>query len=221
VTTPTPGPLPGWVRASFWFGLVAVTAYVAGWAVAGRLREGYDPRERAISELFELGAPAGPRGLLVVGLVLSGVAFLVLAPALHRVLPGRGLAGPVLVVVAGIGTLGVVVAPCTAGCPGFGETSTDTWHTITAGGGYLALVLAPLAFSWRLREAAPRLAAWSAGIGGASLLLFTLYALGVVDTAPGLQQRLFNTLADAWYVLVVVWLLRRDPRPTDGLGVPS
>jgi len=27
-----------------------------------------------------------------------------------------------------------------------------------------------------------------------------------------LVQRVFNTLADAWYVLAAVWLLRRDRR---------
>lgn len=203
-------PLPRSVRAALWFGSVAVSLYVGSWVVGGQARERYDPLEQAISELFELGAPWPSRGPLVVGLVLSGVAFLLLAPALHRALPGRGLLGPVLVVVAGVGTLGAVIAPCSAGCPGAGTTVTDTWHTITAGGGYTALVLAPVAFAWRVRRAAPRLAGWSAAIGGTSVVLFGLYVLGVVETAPGLQQRVFNTLADGWYVVVTVWILRRD-----------
>jgi hypothetical membrane protein len=205
-----PEPLPRWVRVTLWFGLLAVSVYVGGWFVAGLLRDGYDPYERAISELFELGAPAGPRLLLVVGLLLSGVAFLLLGPALDRVLPGRGRLGPLLVVLAGIGTLGVAAAPCTAGCPGFGASPTDTWHTITAGVGYAALVLAPLAVGWRVRHAEPRFAGWSVVIGGVGLLLFVGYVVGVVEGAAGLQQRVFNTVADAWYVLVAVWLLRRD-----------
>jgi hypothetical protein len=204
-------PMPPWVRASLWFGLVAVSVYVGGWFLAGVLRDGYDPREQAISELFELGAPAAPRALLVVGLLLSGVAFLLLGPALDRALPGTGRLGPVLVVVAGIGTLGVAAAPCSEGCPGLGASPTDTWHTITAGVGYTALVLAPLAVGWRVRDVEPRLASWSAAIGGLGLLLFVGYVLGVVDAAAGLQQRVFNTIADAWYVLVAVWVLRRDP----------
>lgn len=208
-------PLPRSVRAALWFGFVAVSLYVGGWALGGQVRAGYDPAEQAISELFELGAPWSSRGPLVAGLVLSGVAFLVLAPALHRALPGDGRLGPVLVVLAGVGTLGAVVAPCSAGCPGTGATATDTWHTITAGGGYTALVLAPVAFAWRLRRAAPRLAAWSVAIGGTSVVLFGLYVLGTVDAAPGLQQRVFNTLADLWYVLIAVWLLRRDALARD------
>jgi hypothetical protein len=211
--TPTAGdafPVPGWVRGAMWFGLLAVALYVAGWAVAGQLREGYDPTRQAISELFALGSPWPSRGPVLAGLVLSGVAFLVLAPALHRALPGRGRLGPVLVVVAGVGTLGVVAAPCTDGCPGTGTSTTDTWHAITAGVGYGALVLAPLAFAWRMRGALPAMAAWSAAIGATALVLFAVHVLGVLDAASGLQQRLFNTIADAWYVLVAVWVLRRD-----------
>src|SRR6056297_3414396 len=203
-------PLARWQRAALWFGLVAVVAYVGGWVAAGMLRAGYDPRQQAISELFELTAPWSSRGLLVGGLLLSGAAFLVLAPVLHRALPGDGRLGPVLVVIAGIGTLGVVAAPCSPGCPGAATTTTDLWHTITAGAGYTALVGAPLAFAWRLRHAEPRLAAWSAAIGGVAGLLFGAYVIGVTTAAPGLQQRAFNTLADAWYVVIAVWLLRRD-----------
>jgi hypothetical protein len=203
-------PQPAWVRATMVFGLAAVTVYVAGWAVAGRLRAGYDPREQAISELFELGAPWVSRGPLAAGLALSGLAFLLLGPALDRALPGRGRLGPALVLVAGIGTLGVLAAPCSAGCPGAATTTTDLWHTITAGVGYGALVLAPVAFAWRLRADAPGLAAWSVALGGTSVVLFAAYVVGSVEAAPGLQQRLFNTIADAWYVLVALWVLRRE-----------
>jgi hypothetical protein len=206
-------PLPRWVRGSLWFGLVAVTLYIAGWALAGRVRPGYSPATQAISELFELGAPWTSRGLLTVGLALSGIAFLVLAPALHRALPGDGILGPALVVLAGVGTLGVLAAPCTEGCPGFGTTATDTWHVITAGLGYSALASAPLAFGWRLRRDWPDLARWSAIIGGLSVTLFVIHVAGLVPTLTGLQQRVFNTVADAWYVLVAFWLLRRDAGP--------
>jgi hypothetical protein len=206
---PVPEPQPPWVRGSLWFGLVAVALYIGGWLAAGAVRDGYQAREQAISELFELGAPWSSRGPLTAGLLVSGVAFLLLAPALHRALPGDGRLGPALVVLAGVGTLGVLVAPCTAGCPGFGTTPTDSWHVVTAGLGYGALASAPLAFAWRLRDAEPVLARWSAVIGGASVALFAVHVSGVVPAATGLQQRVFNTTADLWYVLVAVWLLRR------------
>jgi hypothetical protein len=214
-------PVPSWVRGTLWFGLVAVVLYIAGWAVAGQLRDDYDPVEQAISELFALGAPWASRGLLVAGLVLSGIAFLLLAPALHRALPGRGWLGPALVVLAGIGTLGVVAAPCTDGCPGADTSTTDAWHAVTAGVGYSALVLAPLAFGWRIRRTLPVLSRWSVIIGGVGAALFGIYVLGLVEAAPGLQQRVFNTVADAWYVLVAVWILRRDSAARAGQGVSA
>jgi hypothetical protein len=54
-------------------------------------------------------------------------------------------------------------------------------------------------------------------IGGVAGALFLAYLGGLLDSAPGLAQRVFNTLADAWYVLIVVWLLHRDRR-TSGRG---
>jgi len=203
-------PLPRWARAALWFGLLAVASYVSSWLLAGWLRDGYDPRQQAISELFELGAPWSSRGLVVTGLALSGLAFLVLSPALHRAVPGEGRLGPLLMVVAGVGTLGVIAAPCSPGCPGAATTAFDRWHTIMAGTGYTALVLAPLAFAWRLRRVEPSLAWWSLVIGAAAALLFGDYVVGPAAVAPGLQQRAFNTLADAWYVLISLWALRRD-----------
>lgn len=203
-------PVPPWTRATLWASLVAVVLYIGGWVVAGWWRTGYDPRQQAISELFELGAPWASRGPLVLGLVASGLAFLALAPALHRTLPGEGVAGPVLVAIAGIGTLGVVAAPCTPGCPGAATSSFDLWHTITAGVGYTALVSAPLAFAWRLRAVAPSLARWSVAIGGLAAAAFAVHVLGVRVVAAGVAQRVFNTVADLWYVLIVIQILVRD-----------
>lgn len=192
--------------------VVGLAAYIGGWLVAGLVREGYDPFEQAISELFARGSPWSSRGWLVAGLLLSGIALIVFGPALDRGLPGRGRLGPGLVVVAGVFTLLVVGAPCSAGCPGTGTAWNDTAHTITAAVGYLALVLAPLAFAWRLRHVAPGLSAWSWAIGGAALGAFVIRYLGVIPHWPGFQQRVFNTLADLWYLVVAVWLLRAGRR---------
>ncbi len=205
-----------YVRRAAIGAIAGLGAYVGGWLLAGAVREDHDPFDQAISELFELGAPWSSRGWVVAGLLLSGVALVAFGPALDRGLPGRGRLGPTLVVVAGVFTVLVVGAPCSAGCPGTGAAWNDTAHTITAGTGYLALVLAPLAFAWRLRRVAPRLAAWSWVIGGLALVAFAIRYLGVVPRWPGLQQRVFNTLADLWYLLVALWLLRAGSRDRHG-----
>lgn len=214
------GPHPRWVRTALRFAVVGVTGYVTSWLVAGLLRDGYAPTQQAISELFAVGAPAVPRTLVVGGLVVSGLAFLVLAPTLDRVLPGRGRLGPVLVALAGVGTVAIVAAPCTAGCPGAGATSTDTWHVIWAGVGYGGLTSAPLAVAWRVRHADPLLARWSWRLGGVALGLFVVHLTGVVPVASGLQQRTFNTVADAWYLLVALRLLQRCVEPSPRIATP-
>lgn len=189
--------------------VVGVVAYVGTWATLGVVAEGYDPLRQAISELFDLAAPAWQRRTLAGVLLVTGIALLPVGPVLDRVLPGRGRLGPALAVLAGVGTLTVAFFPCTAGCPGVGTTFTDTMHTILAGGGYIGLVTAPLAFAWRLRHTAWRdLALAGLVLGGVATLGFVVRNLGV-DALAGLQQRVFNTLADAWYVLAAVVALRR------------
>jgi len=199
---------PRWVRAALWAGICGVVLYVAGWALAGALRTDYDPSQQAISELFAFGAPWVSRGPLLVGLVLSGLAMIALAPALHRSLPGHGVSGPVLVAVAGAGTLGVVLAPCSEGCPGVDAGGTDAAHALAAAVGYLALVTAPLAFGWRLHRVLPWVARWSWLLGGVAVTGLAVRYLGLATALPGLQQRLFNTVADLWYLGIAVWLLR-------------
>lgn len=190
--------------------IVGVLVYVATWAVLGVLADGYDPLQQAISELFDLGVPAWQRQVLAGVLLVTGIALLPVGPVLDRRLPGTGRLGPALAVLAGVGTMAVAFFPCTAGCPGTGTTFTDTMHTVLAGGGYIGLVLAPLAFAWRLRDTAWRdLAVAGVVLGGLATVGFLVRNLAGIEAYAGLQQRVFNTLADAWYVLAAVVVLRR------------
>lgn len=189
--------------------ILGVVAYVTTWAVLGVVADDYDPLRQAISELFDLGVPTWQRSTLAGVLLVTGVVLLPVGPVFDRLMPGRGRLGPLLAVLAGLGTLTVAFFPCTAGCPGVGTTFTDTMHTVLAGGGYVGLVTAPLAFAWRLRETTWRdLALAGLVLGGVATLGFLVRNLGV-DAMAGLQQRVFNTLADAWYVLAAAVVLRR------------
>lgn len=189
--------------------IVGVLTYVVTWAVLGVAAPDYDPLRQAISELFDLGAPDWQRFTLAGVLLVTGVALLPVGPVFDRLMPGRGRLGPFLAVLAGLGTMSVAFFPCTAGCPGAGTTFTDTMHTILAGGGYVGLILAPLAFARRLWDTSWRdLAVAGLVLGGAATLGFVVRHLVDVPLG-GLQQRIFNTLADAWYVLAAAIVLRR------------
>lgn len=212
MTTPTPGsPAPRpWVAAVAVAGVAGVLAYVATWAVGGVVWDGYDPTRQAISELFAIGAPATTRVPLSAGLALSGLGLAAFGWAMDVGLPGRGRIGPALAVLSGVMTVAVVFFPCTAGCPGAGTSFTDTMHVVTAGTGYVALMLAPLATSWRVRHHLPGLAMAGIVLGGGALALFLARTVGFAPTYSGLQQRVFNTTADAWYVVAAVVLVRRS-----------
>lgn len=190
-------------------GVAGVVAYIASWAMSGMLWPGYDPATQAISELFAFGAPIGTRVALSVGLVASGLGLVGFGWALDVGLPGRGRLGPGLAVLSGVMTVAVTAFPCTAGCPGAGASLTDTMHAITAGTGYVTLFLAPLAVAWRVRRLLPRLAVAGAILGGGGLLLFVARTTGITWGGVGLQQRIFNTAADLWYVLAAVVIVRR------------
>lgn len=211
-STVVPGPQPAGsadrgVVAVAVAGSIGVLVYIAGWALAGAVFPGYDPARDAISETFAISAPT--RWWMSVVLVVTGLGLVAFGWAIERGLPGRGLAGPLAAVVAGVGTIGAAAAPCSAGCPGFGTTSTDTWHVIWAGTGYVALLLAPILTAARVRHHLPRFARWSVAIGGLGMVAFVVR--NVVDVEPygGLLQRGFNTLGDAWYLLAAVVILRR------------
>lgn len=206
----SPPATPARVTAVAVVGVVGVVAYVAAWGLGGLAWEGYVPAQQAISELFALQAPARTRLPLSVGLVLSGLGLVAFAWALHAVLPGRGRLGPALAAVSGVMTVAVVAVPCTAGCPGFGTSTTDSLHVVVAATGYTALVLAPLAVGWRVRDHLPGLAVASWLLGGGALLAFGAHTLGTTAVPAGLLQRVFNTTADLWYVVAAVAVVRRS-----------
>lgn len=203
-------PVPRWAAVVAVAGAIGVLLYVASWFAAGLLIPGFDPLRQAISESFATGVPDGPRRLVQGALLTSGLLTLAAAPALHRGLAGDGLTGPVLVAVSGLFTFAVALAPCSAaGCPGAATSTIDRVHTVTAAIGYLTLITAPVAFAVRMRAERPRFAVLSAVLGGLAIVGFALRYGGVVEALPGLQQRIFNTIADLWYVAAAVEVVRR------------
>lgn len=199
----------GWVVPASVVGAGGVVAYVSAWALAGVWRADYDPVSQSISALYAQGAPPGPARLVAGALVASGVLLLPFAGALHRALPGRSTAGPIAMVIGGVTTAALAGVPCSPGCPGLGATSQDSMHILVATIAYAALVAAPVLFGLRLRRHDDRLAAVSLGLGLVAAAGLGARAVGVGVPITGLLQRTFNTIADAWYVLAAVVVIRR------------
>lgn len=204
-------------RARWWAGWCAagVVAYVTSWVVAGLWTPGYDPRRQAISELFAIGAPTGPRVLMTVALVATGALLIVFGPVLDRLLPGTGRGAPIATMVAGVATMLVPVLPCTAGCPGFATTTIDSLHLLAAATGYLALIATPLLAAARVRHHDPMLAGVSVALGSLAAIGFVMGATAQLQDVGGWIQRGYNTVADLWYVVVGIWLARRGPPRPD------
>lgn len=200
------------IRRTAVAGGLGVVGYVTAWAAAGGWRAGYDPVTDSISELYALGAPPGPARLLAGALIVTGLLLLPFAAALHRGLPGRSRAGPVVCALGGVATAVLATVPCTAGCPGLGASPVDTAHVIIGGVAYAALVGTPLLFALRLWPHDPGLARTSAAIGAVAGLGLLARALGLGVPVTGALQRVFNTVADAWYVLAAAVVYRRSAK---------
>lgn len=186
---------------------VGVSAYVGAWLVSGLVIDGYDPMTQAISETFAVGAPPVTRILMSVALVATGLLLVAFGPALDRLAPGSGRLAMGTSMVSGVATVLIVATPCTAGCPGFATTPLDAAHVVVASVGYVALIATPLALARRVWDHDRALARVSLAMGSAAALLFVVGT--TVDLgAQGLVQRSYNTIADAWYVVAALWLLR-------------
>lgn len=202
-----------WVKGIAAVGVVGVVWYVGSWLVAGVLIDGLDPLHDSISATFSVGTPMLPLRIMQVALVGTGLLMVVFAVVLARGLPGRGDGGPVAVTVSGVATAVLPALPCAVPDPVSGVGGCGASHVTVAAVSYLAIVAAPLLVAHRVRGHAPGLARWSRVLGTIALVGFAGRYLGIVEPLPGLQQRVFNTVADAWLAVVAVWLMRHGALP--------
>ena len=183
-------------------GVLAPTAFVAGWVVNGARTPGYDPLTDAISRLAAEGAAT--RTGMTACLVVFGVLVPVWARTLAREL-GRPALGPV-VTVAGLATLAVAALPLTEQ----GGQLQDAGHAAAAFTGYVAMALTPLVAAPALAPGARRLSVATGALSAVSLTVS-------IVTGSGGAQRLGLTVVDAWHVVVASSVLlgvrRRSLRP--------
>ena len=169
-------------------GLLAPTAFVGAWLVAGNRTPGYSPVRDHISDLAR--TDAAQRHLMTAGFIAFGLLLPVFAVVLSRALHRP----PVLlsVGVAGFSTLGVAAFPV---------DSHGTLHAASAFAGYVATATSPL-LAARVLAGPGRVASYAVGVLSAIALTISL-----VGPHSGLWQRTGLTVVDLWYAVLAVALL--------------
>ena len=210
-----------WLAAA---GVVGTVLFFALILIIGATRDGYSLLTDEISQLSASGvsgAWAQTANFIVYGLVVVG-----LAVGLHLgITDGHGsIIGPGLIGVFGaLAAFGNGVFPTNQyGSP---ETTIGNLHSLTAGVGFVALIVAMFVLPRRLRQDPEwsDLAGWSRwmGAGAAALMVLYLFASeveGFLDGYIGLIQRIFAAVVLIWLFILSLRLYRTSTRAAYATG---
>jgi hypothetical membrane protein len=182
-------------RELAWAGVAGPVTFIASWATAGALTEGYSPLQEPISRLAAAGAAHRP--LMNAGFLVFAAAMPAYAVPLRSALPGRAW---LAAVVCGVGSAGIAATPL-----GFSD-GLDSAHAVAAGSTYVAMAALPLLAAGPLARAGRRRAARVSGAAG--VVAGACLAASIVAEPVGLFQRAGLTLIDAWIVAGALAILR-------------
>jgi hypothetical membrane protein len=182
------------MRRAAWGGVIGPVVFIATWAIAGAITDGYSPVDDAISDLAAVHAST--RVAMTAAIVVLGVGLCCYAVALRVVLRGPAW---IAAAVTAVATIGVAIAPLDH------SPAVDHLHGVFAGTGYAALALTALL------SVAPSNGAWSRLAAITGTVCAVALALTLTGTASGLFQRVGLTAGDAWVVASAAVMLR-DPR---------
>jgi hypothetical protein len=202
-------------RALVWAAFAGQLAFIASWAVAGAMQDGYSNIRQGVSELAARGA-ANP-AIVTTGMVVLGVATAALGVALLLVLPRRPASVLTALLFAGVGVASVLAATFRLDC----GLSNDTCHALWKAGrlsadhdahlwaglaGHALLLLTPFALARALWPGTVAAAALGAGVWGVAITLIAL-ALGGNDGAAGLVERGELAVFHLWILIVGIGVL--------------
>jgi len=192
-------------------GIVGPVLYTVTWLVLGFLDPTYSHTRDPISNLSAIGAPFAP--VMTSIIVVFALLIVVFAYGLHRGLPPGFWAGPAALVVAGVGYVGIALAPLDLATPG----DPSLPHTISATVTVFALMFAPLLLFRRLgRDTAWRnLRGYSIATTVAAFAFAFLASLPAFAGWDGLMQRLVLAVVLIWMIVIAI---RLYVRTTSGIA---
>lgn len=183
-------------------GIVGPLLYTVAWLALAFLDPTHSHLRDPISNLSAIGAPYA----LVMTFIILVFALLIIvfAYGLHRGLPPGLWAGPAALALAGVGYIGIALAPLNLASPG----EPNVPHTISASITVFALMFAPVLMVRRLRRD-PRwrnLGGYSIATTAMALAFAVMASLPTFAGLEGLMQRLVTAVLLAWMFVVAIRL---------------
>ncbi len=193
------------------FGTVLIFALIF---IIGATRDGYSLLTDEISQLSASGVPAAwaqATNFIVFGLIVIGLAL-----GLHLGITGGhgSIKGPILIGAFGLlATIGNGILPTDQyRAP---ETTVGNLHSLTAGFGFIAVIVAMFVLPRRLRQDDnwSDLVGWSPWMGIAATILMLLFLFaseteGFLDGQVGLVQRIFAATVLTWLFVLALRLFQ-------------
>jgi len=214
---PGRGAMVRWLAAA---GVIGTVLFFALILIIGATRESYSLLSDEISQLSAsgvAGAWAQTANFIIFGLIVVG-----LAVGLHLgITDGEGsVIGPILIgLFGGLAAFGNGVFPTDQyGAP---ETTIGDLHSLTAGIGFVAVLVAMFVLPRRLRQDPEwsdlaGISRWM-GVGATALMVLYLFASeveGFLDGYVGLIQRIFAAVVLIWLFILSLRLYQISTRAT-------
>lgn len=192
----------GLARSAAIAGIVGPVLYTITWGLLGLLEPGYSHIRDPISNLSAVGS-SHPLVMTIV-IVVFAILLIGFAIGVHRELPTGFWGGPLAVALAGVGYVGIALAPLNLADSG----DENVAHMLSATVTVFAMMLAPALTFPRLRRAS----AWRNLSGYSIATTVVAFALMVMASLPafadweGLMQRLVLAVFLVWMVVIGIRL---------------
>jgi len=197
------------VRYSAIAGIVGPVVYTITWLILGFLEPTYSHSRDPISNLSAVGVSYAP--VMTIIIFVFAILIIVFAFGLHRGLTPGFWGGTVALVIAGVGYVGIALAPLNLADPG----DPNVPHMVSATATVFAMMLAPVLTLPRLRRDPGwrNLSGYSIATTVVDFAFMVMASLPTFESWAGLMQRLVLAVFLVWMVVIAIRLYAQ-PSPS-------